>query len=119
MNYFNPPVALRNTKSGNSGALCIKGGKLAIWNKRTGAHVIAPDHDVIERTPVPGLFTTLLLDAWLQFAHQEPGGGYNSGDLSVLEDIHDVLMSAGLIDADGQPRKELSLVTGAGGMEET
>jgi len=117
-NYFNPSIVMRSTKTGNVGALCVKDGKLAIVNTSCGARVIAPNYVVIERTPVTGLLTGLLLDAWLQFAHQEPGGGYNSGGLDVLEDIHDVLMSAGLIDNDGRPRKEMTLPAGAGGMEE-
>ena len=117
MTIFHPPVVLRNTKTGNVGALGIKDGHLAIVNTSNGARVIAPDYEIVERTPVTGWLTGILLDAWLQFAHGEPGSGYNSGGLSVLEDMHDVLMSAGLIDADGQPRKVLSLPAGAAGLE--
>ncbi len=118
MTIFNPPVVLRNIKTGNVGALGTKDGKLAIVNKRCGARVIAPDYVIIERQPVAGWKDSMLLDAWLQFAHQEPGGGYNSGGLSVLDDIHDLLMAAGLIDESGAPRKTLTLAAGAGGMPE-
>lgn len=118
MTIFNPPVTMRSIKTGNVGALCVKDDKLAIWNKSNGARVIAPDYVVIERTPVTGWLTGILLDAWLQFAHCEPGGCLNSGGLDVLEDIHDVLVSASLIDADGQPRKEMAPPAGAGGMIE-
>jgi hypothetical protein len=103
MNYFNPPVAMRSDKSGNSGALVIHNGKLAIYNKRTGPRVIAPGFTVIERQPVAGWFLKLLLGVWFQYATPS-GDGFNSGGLSVLEDVEEALRCAGLIDEKGNTR---------------
>lgn len=118
MTIFNPPIVLRNERTGNVGALGTKDGRLAIVNKRCGARVIAPDCIIVERQPVTTWLMGILLDVWVQFAHQEPGDRWNSGGLSALDDVHDVLMSAGLIDENGAPKKAMSLLLGAGGMEE-
>jgi len=117
-NYFNPNVAMRNVETGRAGALCIVDGHLAVWNRTDGAYSIAPGWVVMERTPVTSWLTGILLDAWLQFAHRDDSGCLNSGGLDVLDDIKDVLISAGFLDSDGQPKREMTLPLGAGGMEE-
>lgn len=120
MTVFNPPIVLKSKLTNAIWSLGILDNQLALIDGCGNARVLvnAENYVIIERTPVTGWLTGILLDAWIQFAHEEPGGCLNSGGLSVLEDIHDVLMSAGLIDADGQPHREMTPPAGAGGMVE-
>lgn len=106
-NYFNPPVAMSHIKSGNAGALCIVDGRLAVWNKTHGTRVIAPNWVVVKRQSVTGWLMGILYDLY-----KDPGNA------DALQRAEDVLRSAGLIDNDGRPRKTMTLVAGAGGMEE-
>jgi hypothetical protein len=119
MNYFNPPVILRSETTGAIWSLGIKDGKLALVDKYRGVHLLtkATNYTVIERQPVAGWLTGVLLDVWLQFAHRD-GDELNAGGLSALEDVEEALRCASLINEDGQPIRALTLAAGAGGMEE-
>lgn len=113
--FINPPCSMRNVKSGNGGALCVKGNHLAVWDKTRGARIIARDWVVVDRTAVRGWLVGIIWDLWQEFAPCDGVGGRHHGGVEALKRAEDALRTAGLIESDGAPR-QMTAPLGAAGM---